>query len=1414
MPAQRPCASFEPVPPDLDLAALVEETPNFEYVTRLSCDTIESQGLEAFEKLVLHHVINGGKPLVIEGFNKLLDQWTFTAQWLKDNCGQKFEQARNLTKGENMPLSISHYLNNLSKLTNQWTAQNFKEPNRQRIYLKDIDCPEAWLDKLKEKIPPAIFYLNESTGEMSKGFSAAAHAKANRKNRGIARAGDLMSCLPPAMRAENLMCYIGHEGTYTPAHREMCASLGQNIMVETSGIVDEEGKPSKPGSSIWFMTESKDRHLVSEYWLSTLGHDIEVEKHYAQINAWKAAPFTTYVVEQKIGDFILIPPLAPHQVWNRGTRTMKVAWNRTTVETLELALHEALPRARMVCRDEQYKNKAMVLFSLLRYSPLLKQADRLVQRSVDEAEKLEITYDAKVRQLQKDFKRLYALFTEILLSEQLAPVALSEKKGQYLPFDGSVICSYCRCNIFNRFLTCEACVVPLDNGEEDTYDICMECYAMGRSCRCQSRYRWVEQFPWKDLLEKHEHWRQQIIGFERGSGDSFPQPFAVEVRNLTKRSLAHICQEQLRARPFQDPKKPTVDEEPVSEEDEVNADGTLKKKRKKRRSEKWLSEHTVCHVCKDREPNWKMKVCACGTAWCYGSLWRGFDLLPQTVLEDYHWKCPKCRKICPCNQCRRDLDSRPHEPSGTVLGHDTKKIADPRSVEVLVDFSHSNMHWVRKAGDDHPSGTRRLDRRRLEAEQAKSQGATLNEHYVDGVPYGNDSSGSRTNGIPIDPRLGITYDHVLASDASEPATPTVAQNSRQDNGSPEQMRSAASQALQALNGLSRLEQDPAAFMQQASIDEVQQNSTGIAPTAFMAPTSTSRRNYEYPDPDAEGSPESVDIPNGYQQAPKTSDNKIILVSKKRKRPDANVTQTPGNDANRKFQELRIQKSLEEARKKNQFISAEAALEGKSLSVTFRLPPWQLSQFVDAATSRSQMVQVQQSIEATEPEVAPPPEVNPLLIESDLPKLAGQGGRRPAVKRHLAKEDVDTDFTTRKERRKFGVTQQAVQLPEPVEESSDDPAEEDEVDTRPIRDTRKDAASKRRSLPNYLAKRNAEDGDLPDELPEPPPRKVKPRTSDSGVSIGLGLERRSDGRFAAARTKPAGTSAGQKSKDSEQDGPRSVRFAFVNAPKETSPVDDQEPLDVSNGEVIPEPVMDVDVSEPGSGIRLPERGVNARIESPATEQADNNDHFTSPEPLGVKANVPTIASEAGRLPTNGQSSLNRQAKMMALESVSSSDNEAIPDFAAEAQARLAEEEDESDDSLFTSTKPKPKTKSPNQKSSKPQLTTKRPNKAPEYNSDSSSTSGSDDESQIGDSPIAPVPRLPIKPVKHALEEPIRRKRGRPRKSDAAVTTPVAKPASPPPVRAAESPRGLPEVRRSMFGSGRGGKFNVRAAAPRK
>ena len=616
----------------------------------------------------------------------------------------------------------------MNKLTDQFTSSNYRDPKRQRLYLKDIDCPGEWARELKTFIPDLFYYLSDSIESQTGGDGAILEPNEYgqmRYGKGVAPAGDLMSSLPEEMQALNMMCYVGHEGTYTPAHREMCASLGHNIMVETSA----DGKNEKAGSSIWFMTETKERKVVSEYFLSMLGHDIEVEKHFAQLNAWKKAPFNVWIVEQKVGDLILIPPLAPHQVWNRGTRTMKAAWNRTTVDTLELAINEALPRARMVCRDEQYKNKAIVYYTLIKYHDLVTR---------DTVEQKMWKY-GRIKQLFEDFKRLFALFTDIIISEMFSTALPTENDVEFLEFDSNVTCSYCRCNIWNRFLTCKTCIETGPRGEEDAYDICMDCYAMGRSCGCISNLKWVEQWDWPTLTQNYEAWRNTVVRYNGYSNvQTSPQPLEVEKNRFGKKPVAQICQEQLKIRPWRDIQNP-IPRPPSpgmsSDEPDVDDEGRIKKKggwksRRGRVAAKKGKTHR-CHVCCHHHENWKMAFCTtCGNSYCYGVLWRAFDLMPQEVMEDKDWSCPKCLNICSCGKCRKSSDQNPYAPKGTLLGHDTRKVADFRSVESLVDFSKPNLGWLRGENDDHPQESDRMKKLREKAEAEKNREDAIDENYL------------------------------------------------------------------------------------------------------------------------------------------------------------------------------------------------------------------------------------------------------------------------------------------------------------------------------------------------------------------------------------------------------------------------------------------------------------------------------------------------------------------------------------------------------------------------------------------------------------------------------------------------------------------------------------------------------------
>ena len=1083
-----------------------------------------------------------------------------------------------------MPISISHYLNNMSKLTNQWNGYNYKDPDRQRIYLKDIDCPQVWHDNLKEQIPPGVFYLNDSTGELGGPGSVDEPNPSGpgmRKGKGVARAGDLMSCLPPAMRADNMMCYIGHEGTYTPAHREMCASLGQNIMIEASGTVDEQGQPCKPGSSIWFMTETKERHLVSEYWLSTLGHDIEVEAHFAQINAWKAAPFKTYVVEQQVGDFILIPPLAPHQVWNRGTRTMKAAWNRTTVETLEMALNEALPRARMVCRDEQYKNKAMVMFALEKYSNLLKSVEIQKQTVVDPQDELDLTYSPKIRQLQKDFRRLFSLFSGILLSEMLPPAAATEKRGQYLPYDSYVTCSYCRCNIFNRFLTCTSCIIPLEDGEEDTYDICMECYVMGRSCKCISRYKWVEQFLWQDLIQRHEQWRLQIIEFDGNrETEKSPQPLQAQRQNMTKKTLAQVCYEQLKARPWCNIKKeqeklPKV--ELLLEEDLVNDDGSLRKRRKgKRQSEMLLRGTARCHISQKIYPRWKVAVCECGRGYHYGTLFRAFDVMPLTVTEDPGWKCPYCLKICSCAQCRKLPGMRPFEPNGTMLGHDTRKVADPRSVESLVDFSHSNIGWIKKAGDNDLYETRRLQRRKDEAALDKSTDAALDDHYVneeectpvksqhsDGIRYSWDVD------LPIDPMLRMEQVPTLQSGFVNGGVG----GSRQSSQHPELAAKLAGNSnlseshVKSDNGFPNGSIVPAAVMveHEPRTNTVQDNNC---------------LSYQYPDPtltqlspshrgkNCRPPPKTAQYNGQQDMRRKRQESQSIIKS--------DLIPSPKNDANEPYHQAQIQRALTEATCKDRFISAEAAITGKRLRLVLPIDRIKLAALTTKGLNTQQprpsseghgaeynkMVILQSDVPSVP--LTSPPESNgptrkrktradkdqsdvPFVAPTDPPKHNG-----PTKKRKV-REKKDEEAPTRKNPVRKSVTTRR-DLPSNVRNSSNSFAEIPSVSEDNV------PSSGRRALVDKLRK------------PRTLPGHMSPRDNDvnQGSSTSSTASLREDSQHALH-------------KEPLQSKKNSIEFPIPSV-EEAQPLSSNPPppIDSFRAEPLPEPDANVDLSMLGAG----------------------------------------------------------------------------------------------------------------------------------------------------------------------------------------------------------------------------------------
>ena len=55
------------------------------------------------------------------------------------------------------------------------------------------------------------------------------------------------------------------------------------------------------------MTSPSDCGAVTDYFRS-LGHELDWEDHVATVKELADAPFDVYVLEQKLGDLVLVPP--------------------------------------------------------------------------------------------------------------------------------------------------------------------------------------------------------------------------------------------------------------------------------------------------------------------------------------------------------------------------------------------------------------------------------------------------------------------------------------------------------------------------------------------------------------------------------------------------------------------------------------------------------------------------------------------------------------------------------------------------------------------------------------------------------------------------------------------------------------------------------------------------------------------------------------------------------------------------------------------------------------------------------------------------------------------------------------------------------------------------------------------------
>ncbi|KAJ9066346.1 hypothetical protein DSO57_1010557 [Entomophthora muscae] len=94
------------------------------------------------------------------------------------------------------------------------------------------------------------------------------------------------------------MIYVGHEGTHTASHFDICGSVGHNLMVQA-----DEGC-----SALWFMVGREHADKARKYWHKHGGGNTSLDQDNFSISAevLGLADFPIYVFEQELGDLVMV----------------------------------------------------------------------------------------------------------------------------------------------------------------------------------------------------------------------------------------------------------------------------------------------------------------------------------------------------------------------------------------------------------------------------------------------------------------------------------------------------------------------------------------------------------------------------------------------------------------------------------------------------------------------------------------------------------------------------------------------------------------------------------------------------------------------------------------------------------------------------------------------------------------------------------------------------------------------------------------------------------------------------------------------------------------------------------------------------------------------------------------------------
>jgi hypothetical protein len=376
-------------------------------------------------------VVKGRTPVCLRGANKLMDTSIFSAAWLFANYSKVQTDVRYQIVSEKDPTLYRILADDKKPLG--WFLRKAAD-----MHFNPKEDPEhrpSWDVQLGDTgRPDARFCL------YAKDFSFTEHIPEWKAAvrfptwiQPLGEESDLLSALPPSSRPVTLMAYLGSHLSRTPFHMDKVGTIAINVMLDGSKaekhwwLVHHEDTPKLARAAFLYGGNLyNDKTWISPAYLASLG-----------IRVWHCV--------QRVGDLIVVPPMVPHQVMNKGPGvSIAVACNVFSAQVAELALDcDKINRLRYV--DSVYRVKATI------YCGVLAQVQTTWLGGVP-----------NVRRLQQ----LLPAYERLVQEEDLRPYGLLDSDTQ--AFDNArYLCDVCKTDIFNTCLICSC---------DKKGESCLQCY--------------------------------------------------------------------------------------------------------------------------------------------------------------------------------------------------------------------------------------------------------------------------------------------------------------------------------------------------------------------------------------------------------------------------------------------------------------------------------------------------------------------------------------------------------------------------------------------------------------------------------------------------------------------------------------------------------------------------------------------------------------------------------------------------------------------------------------------------------------------------------------------------------------------------------------------------------------------------